>query len=74
MAADAIRTTLVEHQRSDVDHAITPLAMALSTMTERILQLESRVIQAQSWRRRLPDMIIGAIISVLFALLAGWLG
>jgi tetrahydromethanopterin S-methyltransferase subunit B len=64
-----IRDRIVTAASSDFEKALAPLTPMLETLTGRVLDLEKSLIAANSWRRRLPDMLIGAAISAFLGLL-----
>lgn len=68
MPADAIRDRALHSGTSDLQITITPLAGMLETLTKRVLDLEVQVVAAQGWRRRLPDILLGAALSAFLGL------
>jgi len=62
----AITAKMARLTPDDVGRAVAPLAQAVESATARVVDLEKRLVSALSWKRRLPDMLLGALISALF--------
>ena len=69
LPADTIRERALSTVTSDLQKIVTPLASTLESLTQRMLDLERQVAAAQGWRRRLPDILLGAVISAILGLI-----
>jgi predicted HTH transcriptional regulator len=65
LPADTIRERALNTVTSDLKKTVTPLASTLESLTQRMLDLERQVAVAQGWERRLPDILLGAVISAV---------
>lgn len=69
LPANMIRDRTLRTAASDLKDLVTPLAATLESLTERMLELEKQIAAAQTWRRRLPDILLGAGISAILGLI-----
>lgn len=69
LPADKIRERTLGTVTSDLQKIVTPLASTLGSLTQRMLDLERQVVATQGWRRRLPDILLGAGISAVLGLI-----
>jgi predicted HTH transcriptional regulator len=69
LPADTIRERALNTVTSDLQKIVTPLASTLESLTQRMLDLERQVAAAQGWKRRLPDILLGAVISAVLGLI-----
>jgi predicted HTH transcriptional regulator len=69
LPADVIRERALRTVASDLKGIVAPLATTLESLTQRMLELERQIASAQTWRRRLPDILLGAGISAVLGLI-----
>jgi hypothetical protein len=69
LPADAIRERALRTVASDLKSIVAPLATTLESLTQRMLELEKQIAAAQTWRRRLPDILLGAGTSAVLGLI-----
>lgn len=69
LPAETFRERAVTLSGSELRSMVTHLATTLESLTERMLGLERQIVAAQSWKRRLPDILLGAGISAVLGFL-----
>jgi predicted HTH transcriptional regulator len=69
LPAHSIRERALVTAAASLKDVVAPLATTLESLTQRMLDLEQQISAAQSWRRRLPDILLGAGISAVLGLI-----
>ncbi len=68
LPSQQIRHRIISAGSTDLQALLVPLTGTLETLTAKVLDLERALIEARSWKSRLPDVLLGAGLSALLGL------